>query len=188
MNETHSPAGLTVFETPLGHCGLAWNERGLTAVVLPSRDAATVRARLPTGAAVTDPPPAIAAARDGIVALLSGKPADLALVPVDLDATPAFDRRVYEAARTVGAGAVTTYGDIATRIGVPREAREVGAALGRNRHPLVIPCHRVIAADGKLGGFSAPGGTATKRRLLELERAPVAHQPSLFAAAQSERA
>jgi methylated-DNA-[protein]-cysteine S-methyltransferase len=183
MNTTHSPSGSAVFDTPLGHAGLAWNTRGLTAVVLPSRDRAAVRARLAGAGAETEPPPALAAARAGIIALLSGEPADLASVPVDLTAASEFDRRVYEAARAVGPGAITTYGEIATRIGAPREAREVGAALGRNRHPLVVPCHRVIAADGTLGGFSAPGGTATKRRLLELERAPVAHQPSLFAAA-----
>src|SRR5262250_2974216 len=87
-----------------------------------------------------------------------------------------FDRRVYEMARTIAPGETLSYGDVATRLGDPAAAREVGQALGRNPFPVIVPCHRVVAAAGKLGGFSAPGGTATKRRLLAIE---AARAPSL---------
>jgi methylated-DNA-[protein]-cysteine S-methyltransferase len=89
---------------------------------------------------------------------------------------PAFDRRVYEVARAIAPGETLSYGDVATRLGDPAAAREVGQALGRNPFPVIVPCHRVVAAGSRLGGFSAPGGAATKRRLLAIE---AAHAPSL---------
>ena len=92
---------------------------------------------------------------------------------------PEFDRQVYDVARTIPPGETASYGAIATRLGVPGAAREVGRALGRNPFAIVVPCHRVVSADGRLGGFSANGGTATKRRLLSIEGAAAA-PPTLF--------
>jgi methylated-DNA-[protein]-cysteine S-methyltransferase len=109
----------------------------------------------------------------GIVALLAGRPGDLAAVPLQLEGVPAFDRRVYALARKIPRGATCTYGELAARLGEPGAARDVGQALGRNPFPLVVPCHRVVAAAGRLGGFTAPGGAATKARLLAIEGALV---------------
>jgi methylated-DNA-[protein]-cysteine S-methyltransferase len=100
---------------------------------------------------------------------------------LDFEGLPAFNRRVYELARTIGPGATLTYGDIALRLGSPGTARAVGQALGQNPWPIVVPCHRVLAADGRMGGFSAPGGVATKRRMLEIEGVDgVRPEPTLF--------
>lgn len=122
------------------------------------------------------PPPTARAAIDGIAALLRGEARDLASVALDLDGLPGFDRRVYELARSIPPGQTLSYGEIAARLGAPAAAREVGQALGRNPFPIIVPCHRVTAAGGRLGGFSAAGGAATKRRLLAIEEA---HAPSL---------
>lgn len=116
-------------------------------------------------------PAPVARAIKALTALLAGQRIDLGDVPLDLLTLPDFDRRVYEIARTIPPGETLTYGAIAQRLGQPGAAREVGAALGRNPFPLVVPCHRVVAAGGKLGGFSAAQGTVTKRRLLEIEGA-----------------
>src|SRR4029453_17011519 len=95
----------------------------------------------------------------------------LSHVALDMEQVPAFERRVYEAARRIPAGKTLSYGEIAGQLGVPGSARAVGRALGRNPFAIVVPCHRVVAAGGKLGGFSASGGVHTKRRMLEIERA-----------------
>jgi len=121
-----------------------------------------------------EPSAAIRHAIEGIVALLAGErtpAAELAFVELDLRGIPAFERRVYEVARTLRPGETSTYGEIARKLGDPSASRAVGGALGRNPFPLVVPCHRVLAADGGLGGFSASGGTALKRRLLQIEGA-----------------
>jgi methylated-DNA-[protein]-cysteine S-methyltransferase len=119
------------------------------------------------------PPAAIRRAIVGIRALLAGDHADLSAVPLDFDGVPSFHRRVYEAARGIPPGATLTYGEVAARAGASGAARAVGQALGRNPFPLVVPCHRVLAAGGRLGGFSAPGGVSTKAHLLAIEGAPV---------------
>src|SRR5688572_16564923 len=161
-----------LFETALGPCGVVWNEHGLTGVHLPDANHARTRAgvtrRFPD-ASPAEPPPAVRDAIDGIVALLRGEKRDLGDVALDFDGVPAFNRRVYEIARTIPPGATMTYGDIALRLAMPGTARAVGQALGQNPWPIVVPCHRVLAADGGMGGFSAPGGVATKRRMLEIE-------------------
>jgi methylated-DNA-[protein]-cysteine S-methyltransferase len=113
---------------------------------------------------------------EGIIALLDGQAHDLSKVVLDLDRVPEFHRRVYQIARAIAPGSTLSYGDIAIRLGNPALARKVGQALGRNPFPIIVPCHRVVAAGGKLGGFSARGGTATKRRLLAIE---AAHAPLL---------
>jgi methylated-DNA-[protein]-cysteine S-methyltransferase len=162
-----------LFETAIGACGIAWGERGIIGVQLPQGSPAGTRARLQRRFPQCDEAPAephVGRVIDAIATLLGGEPADLTGVVLDMDRVPEFHRRVYEIARTVGPGATLTYGDIASRLGDdPRLAVDVGQALGSNPFPIIVPCHRVLAAGGKLGGFSAHGGTATKRRLLAIE-------------------
>jgi methylated-DNA-[protein]-cysteine S-methyltransferase len=126
-------------------------------------------------------PEPVRAAVSGIVALLGGERPDLRDIVLDDSGVDAFRRAVYAATRAVGPGETATYGEIARAIGAPTAARGVGAALGSNPFPIVVPCHRVLAADGALHGFSAPGGIVTKRRMLEIECAPGFTQESLFA-------
>jgi methylated-DNA-[protein]-cysteine S-methyltransferase len=173
--------GFALFDTAIGRCAIAWSERGVVGVLLPERDDAAMRARLVRryqGAREHAPPEEVARAIDGIVALIAGERRDLADIVLDLDDVPEFNRRVYAVARTIGPGATLTYGAIATQLGEP-DARGVGEAMGRNPCPVIVPCHRVVAAGGKTGGFSAPGGAATKRRLLAIEGAS-ADAPTLF--------
>jgi methylated-DNA-[protein]-cysteine S-methyltransferase len=175
--------GLALFDTPLGRCGIAWGERGLVGVQLPEASEAKTRARLRrrfADARESPPPPAVQGAIAGIVALLHGEAIDLSAVVLDLDGVAPFDRRVYDVARTILPGATLSYGDIAARLGLPGEARAVGQALAQNPFPLVVPCHRVLAAGGKVGGFSANGGIATKLRLLSIEGARTSSAPTLF--------
>jgi methylated-DNA-[protein]-cysteine S-methyltransferase len=175
--------GLALFDTPIGRCGIAWGERGLVGVQLPEAFEAKTRARLRRrfpDARESPPPPPVQRALEGIVALLHGEAVDLSAVALDMAGVPPFERRVYEVARTILPGATLAYGDIAARLGAPGEARAVGHALGRNPFPIVVPCHRVLAAGGKVGGFSANGGIATKLRLLSIEGARTSSAPTLF--------
>ena len=181
MNATEP--GITLFETAIGVCGISWSERGITGIQLPAprEDLTWARLRRRARSARELPaPPQVASAIAGITALLAGEDADLSRLELDQTGAEPFDRRVADVARTIPAGETLTYGEVATRIGAPGEAREVGAALGRNRFPIIVPCHRVGAANGKLGGFSAPGGTQTKLRLLEIERRAHGATPALF--------
>jgi methylated-DNA-[protein]-cysteine S-methyltransferase len=178
-----SESGFALFATVIGSCAIAWGERGLIGVQLPEGDAARTRARMRRrfpAARERSPPADVQRAIDGIVALIGGEAIDFSAVALDMEGLPAFHRRVYELARTIACGATLSYGDIAKRLGVPDEAREVGEALGKNPFPIIVPCHRVLAAGGKLGGFSAPGGVATKRRLLAIEGARATTGPDLF--------
>jgi methylated-DNA-[protein]-cysteine S-methyltransferase len=159
------------FETAIGTCGVSWSERGLTGVSLLE----------PGAPAHEDAPVWVREAVSDIVALLAGEHRDLRAVPLDETAVDEFGRRVYAATREVRPGETATYGEIARAIGEPGAARAVGAALGANPFPIVVPCHRILAANGALHGFSAPGGIGTKRRMLEIERAPGFVQTSLFA-------
>jgi methylated-DNA-[protein]-cysteine S-methyltransferase len=173
----------TFFDTAVGRCGIAWRAQDIAAVLLPEKTDAAARARLARRfpqAREAEPPPEIWRVIDGIVALLAGERRDLSDVALDCESLPAFHRRVYEVARTIRPGSTLSYGEIAARLGEPRAAREVGEALGRNPFPIVVPCHRVVAAGGKLGGFSARGGVATKLRLLEIEGALAPEAPMLF--------
>lgn len=172
--------GSALFDTAIGRCGIAWGPRGVTAVHLPERDDATLLSRLPDGHPDAVPPPDVAAAITAIRALLDGEPVDLGGIVLDLDGVPAFQRRVYDIARTIPPGQTVTYGQIAHRMGMPGAARAVGHALGQNPCAIVVPCHRVLAAGGASGGFSAHGGVATKWRMLTIEGAPEAPQPTLF--------
>jgi methylated-DNA-[protein]-cysteine S-methyltransferase len=175
--------GIALFETAVGVCGISWSERGITAVQLPAGRDDLTRARLrrrARGARELPAPPHVADAIEGITAMLAAEDADLSQIVLDLAGVGRFDRRVADVARAIPAGETLTYGEIATRVRAPGKAREVGAALARNRFPIIVPCHRVIAANGKLGGFSAPGGARAKLRLLEIERRAHGATPALF--------
>lgn len=179
-----------LFATALGTCAIAWNEIGLTGVWLPEANADALRRRVRrcTGASEAEPQGAIATTVAAIVRLLSGEHVDLRGVALDSAGIDDFDRRVYAITRTIAAGSVLTYGEVAARVGRDASARAVGQSLGRNAMPIVVPCHRVVATGGGLGGFSAPGGTATKRRLLAIEDAQPAGPPGLFDAPPAEPA
>ena len=173
----------TVFETAIGACAIAWSPHGIRALQLPEstpgRTVARLRRHVPDAEAA-QPPRAVRAAIDGIVALLDGEPIDLSGVQLDETGIPAFERSVYAVTRSIGPGATSTYGEIATRLGAPDAARAVGKALGSNPFAIIVPCHRVLAAAGAIGGFSAGGGAVTKRRMLAIERARVGDAPDLF--------
>ncbi len=174
--------GFALFETAIGHCGIVWSERGVVGVQLPERseDATRnrIRRRFPT-AGETVPSDGVLRAIGDIVALLSGEPRDLTHVTIDTDGVADFNRRVYAIARAIPPGATLSYGEIAERLGDRSLARVVGQALGQNPFPVIVPCHRVLAAGGKVGGFSAPGGIVTKLRLLTIEGAQPGG-PTLF--------
>jgi methylated-DNA-[protein]-cysteine S-methyltransferase len=172
--------GYTFFDTELGRCAIAWGDRGIAAVELPAADDAATRRRLRRAlpdAREATPPSEVEAAIDAIVRLFDGEPDDLSSVVVDMEDVPEFHRRVYDVARTIPPGETLSYGEVAVRLGEPGAAQAVGRALGRNPFPIVVPCHRVVAADGALHGFSAPGGIDTKRRMLAIEGAGA---PTLF--------
>ncbi len=172
-----------IFDTAIGPCGIMWGARGITGVQLPMGSEDKTRKRiLQRNGDVTEAPPTaeVQSAIDGILELLAGKPNDLAEVVLDLDGVPEFNRGVYDIARKIPPGRTMTYGDIAKKLGGVELSRDVGQALGRNPCPIVVPCHRVLAAGGKPGGFSANGGVVTKLKMLAIEGAVVNHTPSLF--------
>jgi methylated-DNA-[protein]-cysteine S-methyltransferase len=173
-----------LFDTAIGFAGIAWNEAGLVACHLPERDTDNSRRsflrRFPD-AAEAEIPPQLTATVEGIRALMRGEKVDLSAAPLDLSRTPEFDAKVYEIARAIPPGETLTYGEIAVKLGDKLLARDVGQALGKNPWPIVVPCHRVTAAGGKPGGFSARGGVNTKLRLLGIEGAAAAAQADLFA-------
>lgn len=177
--------GYTIFDTAIGRCGVAWNTRGIVAAGLPEADDDKLRARLLRrcpGATEQAPPPAVCRALDGVVALLATGTANLSDVALDMEGVPEFNRRIYEIARAIPPGSTMTYGDIAARLGggEPELARDVGTAMGQNPFPPIVPCHRVVAANRKAGGFSARGGVNTKLRLLAIEGAQVDGTLPLF--------
>jgi methylated-DNA-[protein]-cysteine S-methyltransferase len=169
-----------LFETAIGWAGLAWGDKGLVGAYLPEADRENARRsflRRHPGAVEAAPTPMVEDAIAAIRALLAGEAADLTHVPIDVARVPAFNARVYEIARAIPPGETLTYGEIAVKLGDRLLARDVGAALGRNPWPIVVPCHRVTAAGGKLGGFSARGGVNTKVKLLAIEGAKVLDPP-----------
>ena len=171
-----------LFATAVGECALAWNDVGLTGVWLPGPRPGDLKRQLERRAPApieSAPSESITAVIASIQRLLDGVPVDLRPVALDWSVVPDVARRVYEIAREVSPGRVVTYGAIARRMG-DVDARGVGQALGANPFPIVVPCHRVIAADGKLGGFSAPGGTLLKQRILAIEQARPDGPPGLF--------
>ena len=173
----------TLFDTAIGRCAIAWAGRGIVAVQLPQPSEAQTRVRLRQrydDLEEAAPPAAIRAAIDRIIELLEGQPVDLSAIDLDLSDCPEFNRQVYAIARSIPPGATLTYGDIAKRLGGVELSRDVGTALGQNPCPIVVPCHRVLAAGGKPGGFSANGGVVTKLKMLAIEGAAVNYTPSLF--------
>ncbi len=172
-----------LFDTAIGACGIAWGARGINGVQLPMGNEEKTRNRIRQRygeIGEVEPTPEVRNAIVRMTRLLAGEPEDLADVKLDLDEVPAFNREVYEIARTIPPGKTMTYGDIAKRLGGVELSRDVGQALGRNPCPIVVPCHRVLAAGNKPGGFSANGGVVTKLKMLAIEGAIVNHTPSLF--------
>lgn len=166
--------GFTLFDTTIGRCGIAWGAGGIVGIQLPEPQTAATRARLMRrfpGAGPEAPPAGVQRVMDDIVALLRGDLRGFANAMLDMRDVPEFDRAVYTAARSIAPGQTITYGELAARVGDPDAARAVGQSLGRNPFPIVVPCHRVLAAGGKTGGFSASGGAATKLKLLAIEGA-----------------
>jgi methylated-DNA-[protein]-cysteine S-methyltransferase len=175
-------AHYALFDTAIGPCGIAWSERGVLAVRFAEGDEKKTREKLlrrVPGATEAAPTPAIQHAIDGVVALLRGELRDLRDIVIDDANVPEFNRKVYAVARQIPPGHTMTYGEIAERLGDKLLARDVGQALGENPTPIIMPCHRVLAAAGKTGGFSAPGGVATKLQLLSIENAQPGG-PTLF--------
>jgi methylated-DNA-[protein]-cysteine S-methyltransferase len=170
------PVEYALFDTPIGRCGIAWRGDVIEGTQLPEQRVADTRQRLrdqfggPEGEAVEGTPPsAIQDAIDRMVSSLRGEADDLVDVPLDLDALPPFQRKVFEVVRTIPAGETLSYGEVAAAVGSPGAARAVGQALGRNPFPIVIPCHRVLAAGGRIGGFTAQGGVSVKAKMLAAE-------------------
>ena len=170
----NEPSHHHLFDTVQGVCGVAWNARGLTGVQLPEQDRAATARRLAAkcgSEGEAAPPPWVQGLVADIQNYLTGARIHFSGVAVDLDGVDDFRRRIYLALRDVGFGCTVTYGELARAIGSTEweAARDVGDAMGRNPMPVVIPCHRVLAAGGRLGGFSAYGGVTTKQKLLALE-------------------
>jgi methylated-DNA-[protein]-cysteine S-methyltransferase len=161
-----------LFDTAIGTCGLAWSNAGVRRLQLPEPDRNATERRLIAGTGATRPervPEEIADAIGLLQQYFEGNAADLGDVALDLDRTSPFHRRIYAATRTIGWGRTASYGDLARQVGSPGAARAVGQAMARNPVPIIVPCHRVLASGGKVGGFSAYGGVVTKERLLALE-------------------
>ncbi|MDB4914543.1 MAG: methylated-DNA--[protein]-cysteine S-methyltransferase [Gemmatimonadetes bacterium] len=169
-----SVARYHLFDTPIGICAIAWSDASVCGVSLPELTPDATRTRIirrHPGAVESPPNESIAQAIEAVVLLLTGARPDLANIVLDESGIPEFNRRVYAIARTIPVGQTLTYGDIARQLGDLLLSRQVGQALGRNPIPIIVPCHRVLGANGRMVGFSAPGGTDTKRRMLLIERA-----------------
>jgi methylated-DNA-[protein]-cysteine S-methyltransferase len=177
-----SGQSFALFETAIGCCAVVWSGRGVAGVQLPEKNRDTTRARVLRrfpSAREAMPPPVVQDAIDSVSALLRGERRDLSGIVIDDAAVPEFNRRVYAIVRKVPPGATITYGEVAERLGDKTLARVVGQAMGENPAPIIMPCHRVLAAGGKTGGFSASGGVVTKLRLLTIEGAEPGG-PTLF--------
>lgn len=160
----------TVFDTALGEFGIGWTDAGVARLQLPGMDSADLRMRINRDGAVPgEPPRAIEAVINHIEDYAEGDLVEFRGVPLDLEGVPEFHRRAYELLIEYGWGQTTTYGALARALGDVTLSRAVGQAMGANPIPLIIPCHRVLASDGKAGGFSAPGGAGSKLKMLALE-------------------
>ena len=176
------PIAFALFDTAIGTCAVAWGDRGIVSMQLPESTSATTRERMlrrQRGAVESTPPPSVQAVIEGVTALMDGEDVDLSRVELDMRDVPEFHRRVYEVALQIPRGQTMTYGEIANRLDEPGAARAVGQALGANPFAPVVPCHRVLAAGAKLGGFSAQGGLGTKLRILAIEGARVTQAQTL---------
>jgi methylated-DNA-[protein]-cysteine S-methyltransferase len=180
-----STRNFALFDTAIGACGVTWSARGVIGVQLPeSHERATrdrLRRRFPDAAEMA-PPAVVQQAIDAIVALLRGEARDLSFITLDMEGVPPFRQSIYAVLRGIPVGATLSYGEVAARLGDGSTARDVGEAMGKNPTPIIVPCHRVVAAGGRLGGFSAAGGVTTKLRLLNIEGAHLGEVPALFGA------
>lgn len=178
-----SGSGHCLFDTAIGAVGIAWSDAGIAGVNLPEASLAATRRRLLSrhpDLPEAEPPAMVRTVMDRIVALVAGEAVDLSDTPLDRGGLADFHARVYDVALSIRPGETLTYGEVARRIGEPGAAQAVGQALGKNPWPIIVPCHRVLAAGGRTGGFSANGGIDTKLRLLTIERARTAGAPTLF--------
>lgn len=181
MSSQHENTSSLVFQTELGFVGIAWNSKGLRRLCLFQNDRAAIERRLERSGATAHQdalPEWVAVLLHDIRGYAKGKKIDFSAVPVDLTGVDDFRLAIYEAARKLEFGQATTYGELARQAGHAGLPRETGQALGANPVPLVIPCHRILAAGGKIGGFSAPGGSATKEKMLALEGVRVGPAPA----------
>ncbi|HTV70586.1 MAG TPA: methylated-DNA--[protein]-cysteine S-methyltransferase [Rhizobiaceae bacterium] len=177
---TNSSIGRHIFETALGWMAVTWSAEGLTRVWLPERERESVLRRVEKREAnLPDAPlsPVIAAVVESLKSYAAGEEVDFSTVPLDLSGIDDFRLAIYDAAKALHYGETVTYGELAKRAGHPGLARETGAALGQNPLPIVVPCHRILAAGNKIGGFSAPGGSRTKEKMLAMEGVRVGPPP-----------
>lgn len=182
-------SGFALFESKIGICGIAWSEKSLVGVQLPEANEAVTRLRMQArfpDLSELPAPPSVQVAIRRIRHSLAGNPDQMLDLPLDMSKVPAFNQRVYAVARAIPAGQTLTYGEVARKLGESGAARAVGQALGRNPFAPVVPCHRVLAAKGKMGGFSANGGAATKRQMLLIEGGLPNLTPGLFDAPESD--
>lgn len=173
----------TIFDTAIGACGLVWGENGIVGTQLPLPDSIDFAGRLQRrfpDAEAAEPPPQIQRIIASIVALMRGETRDFLDVELDMEDVEDFNRRVYALTRAIPPGRTRSYGEIATDLGDLALSRAVGQALGENPFPIIVPCHRVLGSNGKVGGFSANGGVETKMRMLSIEKARTSDVPSLF--------
>ena len=172
-----------MFDTPVGRCAIVWRGVAVIGSALPDvsdeRMCDSIRRRFPD-ADEQQPPPAIETAIPAVRRLLEGQVEEFGEIPFSLEGLSDFERAVLEETFRIPVGETRTYGEIAAALDAPGASRAVGAALGRNPNPIIIPCHRVLGANGRSGGFSAPGGARTKLKMLEIEGARRSGQPELF--------
>ena len=175
--------GYAVFDTVIGRCGIAWGDSGIVAVQLPqAREIETRRRMLRQYPDARELRPSLNAeiAIEAMAALLRGQPCDFSDVELDMNGMPPFSRRVYEFARTIPRGETLTFADLAKRLGASGAAHAVGQAIGRNPLAILVPCHRLLAAEGEADGFSMNGGVISKRRLLSIEGTKTTASKTLF--------
>jgi methylated-DNA-[protein]-cysteine S-methyltransferase len=171
-----------LFETAAGFVALGWNDVGVSGLRLPdtsAREAERALLRRLPGAVRAEPPPSVQSVADAVVRYFAGERIDFAATPIDMGKQDPFFEQVYALVRKLKWGETTTYGAIAKALGAgPEYARDVGQAMAKNPLPLIVPCHRVTGAGGKIGGFSAPGGSMSKARMLELEGVATGASPA----------
>jgi len=185
-------AAWITFPTSLGICGVSWDVQGVTSFFLPEASGRGVETHLKrmteSKRASSVPPSWIKELIGKVKAHLKGEAQDFSNLPLHFIETPEFTHSVYRATQKIPSGEVVTYTEMAARIGKPNAVRAVGTALGRNPIPLIVPCHRVVASSGKLGGYSAPGGVETKAALLELEGVSLKKSGVMVTLAQWQKA
>ena len=173
-----------LFDTAIGHCAIAWSDASIVGLLLPEDDSAQTAPRMQRQfpkAQAGPPLPWVQSVIERIRSLLEGTSIDsLADVPLDMSNVPLFNQRVYDIARSIAPGQTLSYGEVAAKMGDPGAARAVGQALGHNPFAPIVPCHRVLAAGKRSGGFSAGGGVTTKLRMLQIEGAQLGDGPGLF--------